>query len=38
MHCLIVDDDPLICDLLDHFCSKVEDITNVTKTNSGFDR
>jgi len=37
MHCLIIDDDPLICDLLDHFCSKIEDIANVTKTNSGFE-
>lgn len=37
MQCLIVDDDQLICDLLDHFCSKVEEITNVTTTNSGFE-
>lgn len=37
MHCLIVDDDPLICDLLDHFCSKVDAITSVTTTNSGFE-
>lgn len=37
MHCLIVDDDPLICDLLNHFCSKVDFITNVTVTNSGFE-
>ena len=37
MHCLIVDDDQLICDLLDHFCSKVEDVTDVTTTNSGFE-
>ena len=37
MHCLIVDDDPLICDLLGHFCSKVEFITNVTVTGSGFE-
>ena len=37
MECLIVDDDPLICDLLNHFCSKVEAITSVTTTNSGFE-
>lgn len=37
MHCLIVDDDPLICDLLVHFCSKVDLISNVTVTNSGFE-
>ncbi|MEQ6121939.1 LytTR family DNA-binding domain-containing protein [Reichenbachiella sp. MALMAid0571] len=37
MECLIVDDDPLICDLLNHFCSKVEMITSVTTTNSGFE-
>ena len=37
MHCLIVDDDPLICDLLYHFCSKVDFISNVTVTNSGFE-
>ncbi|PIB35114.1 hypothetical protein BFP72_06750 [Reichenbachiella sp. 5M10] len=37
MHCLIVDDDPLICDLLQHFCSKVDYISQVTTTNSGFE-
>ena len=37
MHCLIVDDDPLICDLLQHFCSKVDDISNITVTSSGFE-
>ncbi len=37
MHCLIVDDDQLICDLLDHFCDKVDDILDVTTTNSGFE-
>ncbi|MDN5216957.1 LytTR family DNA-binding domain-containing protein [Fulvivirgaceae bacterium BMA12] len=35
--CLIIDDDPLICDLLEHFCSKVELITEVTVSNSGFE-
>ncbi|MCV9385536.1 LytR/AlgR family response regulator transcription factor [Reichenbachiella ulvae] len=37
MRCLIVDDDPLICDLLEHFCSKVDAITELTTTNSGFE-
>jgi len=37
MQCLIVDDDPIICDLLNHFCAKVESITSVTTTNSGFE-
>jgi DNA-binding LytR/AlgR family response regulator len=37
MHCLIVDDDQLICDLLDHFCNKVEEVGNVTSSNSGFE-
>src|SRR5690606_8434178 len=37
MKCLIVDDDPLICDLIEHFCSKIDDIKSVTTTNSGFE-
>lgn len=37
MHCLIVDDDPLVCDLLGYFCSKVDFISNVTVTGSGFE-
>ena len=37
MNSLIVDDDHLICDLVEYFCSKVEDIKSVTKTNSGFE-
>ncbi len=37
MNCLLVDDDPLICDLLTHYCSKVEEITTLTVTNSGFE-
>lgn len=37
MKCLIVDDDPLICDLLEHFCSKVDEIKSVTTTVSGFE-
>ncbi|PXX26840.1 LytTR family DNA-binding domain-containing protein [Arenibacter sp. ARW7G5Y1] len=37
MKCLIVDDDPLICDLLEHFCSKINEIAGVTTTVSGFE-
>jgi len=37
MRCLIVDDDPLICDLLEHFCSKIDVILEVTISHSGFE-
>ncbi|MBC8769192.1 response regulator transcription factor [Arenibacter sp. BSSL-BM3] len=37
MKCLIVDDDPLICDLLEHFCGKIDEIKSVTTTVSGFE-
>lgn len=37
MKCLIVDDDPLICDLIEHFCSKIDSIKSVTTTTSGFE-
>lgn len=37
MRCLIVDDDPLVCDLLKHFCSKLEMGIEVTVSNSGFE-
>ena len=37
MTCLIVDDDPLICDLIEHFCGKIKEITSVTTTTSGFE-
>ncbi|SDN07464.1 LytR/AlgR family response regulator transcription factor [Kriegella aquimaris] len=37
MKCLIVDDDPLICNLLDHFCSKIQDISETTIATSGFE-
>ncbi|MFY0685638.1 MAG: response regulator transcription factor [Cyclobacteriaceae bacterium] len=37
MKCLIVDDDPLICDLLDHFCRKSERISDLTIVTSGFE-
>lgn len=37
MTCLIVDDDPVICDLIEHFCAKIQDITSVITTTSGFE-
>ncbi|MCF7568842.1 LytTR family DNA-binding domain-containing protein [Sabulilitoribacter arenilitoris] len=37
MRCLIVDDDPLICDLLEHFCTKLGIIFNITISYSGFE-
>lgn len=37
MKCLIVDDDPLICDLLEHFCSKVDDVEEVMMATTGFE-
>lgn len=37
MNCLIVDDDPLICDLLEHFCSKIDEINGITIAVSGFE-
>lgn len=37
MKCLIVDDDPLICDLLEHFCSKVKQIEAVSTASTGFE-
>ncbi len=37
MKCLIVDDDPLICDLLEHFCSKIDKIENISTASSGFE-
>lgn len=37
MKCLIVDDDPLICDLLEHFCSKVKQIEVVSTASTGFE-
>lgn len=37
MKCLIVDDDPLICDLLKHFCDKINDVTSITIATSGFE-
>jgi DNA-binding LytR/AlgR family response regulator len=37
MRCLIVDDDPVICDQLEYFCQKTPAIASVTTTNSGFE-
>jgi DNA-binding LytR/AlgR family response regulator len=37
MKCLIIDDDPLICDLLDHFCSKIEEVNGIVVASSGFE-
>ncbi|WP_156113334.1 LytTR family DNA-binding domain-containing protein [Wocania ichthyoenteri] len=37
MTCLIIDDDPLMCDLLEHFCNKIDEITSVVTTTSGFE-
>lgn len=37
MNCLIVDDDPLICDLIEHFCSKTDEISSHLSTRSGFE-
>lgn len=37
MQSLIIDDDVLICDLLEHFCSKSDSIKTVTKSHSGFE-
>jgi two-component system LytT family response regulator len=37
MRCLIVDDDPLVCDLLEYFCSKMDMVIEVTISNSGFE-
>lgn len=37
MNCLIVDDDPIICDLIEHFCSKISEIESTTITKSGFE-
>jgi two-component system, LytTR family, response regulator len=36
MKCLIVDDDPLICDLLEHFCSKIDAIKQIDIANDGY--
>ncbi|RKR08048.1 LytTR family two component transcriptional regulator [Maribacter vaceletii] len=37
MRCLIVDDDPLVCDLLEHFCSKLNMGIEATIATSGFE-
>lgn len=35
MHCLIIDDDPLIANLLEHFTSKLDSISHTTIADSG---
>ncbi len=35
--CLVIDDDPLICDLVKHYCSKIPDIEFCLSANSGSD-
>lgn len=37
MKCLIIDDDFLMCDLLKHFCNKIDDISSITATTSAFE-
>jgi len=37
MNCLIVDDDPLICDLLEHFCGKIDEVSGIVVAASGFE-
>lgn len=37
MKCLIVDDDPLICDVFKHYCQKINDIKSVSIASSGFE-
>lgn len=37
MKCLIVDDDPLICDLLEHFCGKIDEVSGTVVAASGFE-
>lgn len=37
MNSLIIDDDLLICDMLQHFCDKVDAIDHVTVANSGLE-
>ncbi len=37
LKCLVIDDDPMICDLVKHFCSKLEKIEYCITANSGHD-
>ncbi len=37
MNCLIVDDDPLICNLLEHFCGKIHEVSGIVVATSGFE-
>ncbi|NOT38523.1 MAG: response regulator transcription factor [Saprospiraceae bacterium] len=37
LKCLVIDDDPMICDLVKHFCSKLEEIEYCLSANTGND-
>ncbi len=37
LRCLIIDDDPMICDLVKHFCSKIPDIEFCISASTGRD-
>lgn len=37
LKCLVIDDDPLICDLIQHFCSKVSEIDFCLAADSALD-
>ncbi len=37
LKCLVIDDDPLICDLIQHFCSKVSQIDFCLASNNALD-
>ena len=37
LKCLVIDDDPLICDLIQHFCSKVEEIDFCLSADNALD-
>lgn len=37
LNCLVIDDDPLICDLIEHFCSKIERIDYCISVETAMD-
>ena len=37
LKCLVIDDDPLICDLIQHFCSKVDEIDFCLSADNALD-
>ena len=37
LNALVVDDDPIICDLIDHFCSKSGLVNNCIQANNATD-